>query len=75
MEPIICVCYTNHALDQLLMSLVEHRVEQIVHLASRSKEEALAAVNLRNIVRNMESTKAEKHKLWQSHTQMDEHLN
>ena len=75
MGPIICVCYTNHALDQLLMSLVEHGVEQIVRVSSRSKEEALAAVNLRHITSNLEATKAEKHKLWQSHTQMDEHLN
>lgn len=35
--PIICVCYTNHALDQLLGHLVKGGVKQIVRIGSRSK--------------------------------------
>lgn len=34
--PIICVCYTNHALDQLLEHLLDHGVDSIVRMGSRS---------------------------------------
>ncbi len=39
--PIICVCYTNHALDQLFEHLVKDDVKQLVRLGSRSKFELL----------------------------------
>lgn len=39
--PILCVCYTDHALDQLLEHLVDHDLEQIVRSGSRSKSERL----------------------------------
>ncbi|KFZ11229.1 hypothetical protein V502_07659 [Pseudogymnoascus sp. VKM F-4520 (FW-2644)] len=39
--PIICVCYTNHALDQLLEHLVADGIGQVIRLGSRSKSEGV----------------------------------
>ena len=46
--PILCVCYTNHALDQFLMDLIESGVakDQIVRVGTRSKCEELAECGL-----------------------------
>jgi len=74
LDPIICVCYTNHALDQLLMHLVDHGVEQIIRVGSRSKESALQEVNLRFIAQKLELTKTEKRQQWKAHKRIDEHL-
>jgi hypothetical protein len=49
---ILIVCYTNHALDQLLMHIskfLNEGVEEIVRIGGRSKEEALSGCNLTNI--------------------------
>lgn len=45
--PIICICYTNHALDQLLEHLVDSGVKQVIRIGSRSKSERLSNLNLR----------------------------
>ncbi|KAL8788904.1 MAG: hypothetical protein Q9213_001427 [Squamulea squamosa] len=57
--PIICVCYTNHALDQLLEHLVQDGIEQIVRIGSRSKSEILQNVNLHDLVQQIPQTKDE----------------
>lgn len=57
--PIICVCYTNHALDQLLEHLVKDGVEQIIRLGSRSKSELLQDLNLLHISKEVRPTKTE----------------
>jgi hypothetical protein len=43
--PIVCVCFTNHALDQFLESLVKKGValEQILRLGSRSKSDLISS--------------------------------
>lgn len=59
--PIICVCYTNHALDQLLEHLVDSGIEKIVRIGSRSKSEKIQGCNLRDIARgyaNRDETRA-----------------
>jgi len=58
--PIICVCYTNHALDQLLETLVKHKVKQVIRVGSRSKSEALQDLTLRNVTRKMQQTQTER---------------
>ena len=58
--PILCVCYTNHALDQLLEQLVEHGVEQILRIGSRSKSEILESLNLRQASMKMDKTQLER---------------
>ncbi|KAI9704956.1 MAG: hypothetical protein M1836_006736 [Candelina mexicana] len=59
--PIICVCFTNHALDQLLEQLLAHGVEQLIRMGSRSQSESLQELNLRNIAQKADETKTEKH--------------
>jgi hypothetical protein len=41
LDPIIYVCYTNYALDQLLKYLIKDRVEQMIRINSRSKFQLL----------------------------------
>jgi len=69
--PIICVCYTNHALDQLLEHLVDHGVDQIIRIGSRSKSEKLEKLNLKHVVREAERTAIEKRTWWESTKEMD----
>ncbi|KAL8718888.1 MAG: hypothetical protein Q9225_004034 [Loekoesia sp. 1 TL-2023] len=67
--PIICVCYTNHALDQLLEHLVKDGVEQLIRLGSRSKSELLQDLTLQNISKQFRATREEshqKHELYES---------
>ena len=66
--PILCVCYTNHALDQLLEHLVKDGVEQVIRLGSRSKSELLQDLNLHHLSKEIRPTKTEsyeKHRLYE----------
>ncbi|KAL4772510.1 hypothetical protein BDW60DRAFT_207131 [Aspergillus nidulans var. acristatus] len=67
--PIVCVCYTNHALDQLLEDLLDNGItSQIIRVGSQSKSERLQPLNLRNVVRGVEKTCMEKTEQWHLHT-------
>ena len=72
--PIICVCYTNHALDQLLENLVKGGVRQVIRLGSRSKSEVLQNLNLRNVAQEVVPTKTEKHDRWEHNRDIGETL-
>ncbi|KAI8920392.1 hypothetical protein DFJ77DRAFT_497413 [Powellomyces hirtus] len=52
--PILCVCYTNHALDQFLEDMIKAGIpeDDIVRVGGRSKSIALANCNLQNVVFN-----------------------
>ncbi|KAK2062305.1 P-loop containing nucleoside triphosphate hydrolase protein [Colletotrichum caudatum] len=69
--PIMCVCYTNHALDQLLEHLLDDGVQNIIRIGSRSKSERLDAVNLRQVVQSEARTKMEGRSLWESVNVLD----
>lgn len=69
--PILCVCYTNHALDQLLEHLVKDGVEQLIRLGSRSKSELLHDLNLHNISKEVKSTKVEGHEKYLLYETLD----
>ncbi|KAM0324565.1 hypothetical protein ACHAQA_007950 [Verticillium albo-atrum] len=69
--PIVCVCYTNHALDQLLEHLVDGGVTQIVRIGSRSKSDRLADVNLRVVARGQTRTRTEGRVLFESREELD----
>ncbi|GAX74369.1 hypothetical protein CEUSTIGMA_g1818.t1 [Chlamydomonas eustigma] len=45
-ETILCVCYTNHALDQFLESLLDKGIVDIVRIGSKSKSKRLEQYNL-----------------------------
>ncbi|OKL63387.1 hypothetical protein UA08_01510 [Talaromyces atroroseus] len=70
--PIICVTYTNHALDQLLESLLQNGVtEQIVRIGSQSKSELLEPFRLGEVSRKVDKTKIEKFGQWESHRSLE----
>ena len=69
--PIICVCYTNHALDQLLEDLVKNQVNQVIRVGGRSKSEILEDLNLVKIAAGMEQTPFEKKEGWERRTKLD----
>ena len=48
--PIVVVCYTNHALDQMLVALLDAGVKKIVRVGQRSQEKRLASLNLDEFV-------------------------
>lgn len=49
--PIVCVCFTNHALDQLLEHLMDAGISNVIRMGSRSKSERLAPVNIREVAK------------------------
>ncbi len=69
--PIICVCYTNHALDQLLENLIKGGVEQLIRLGSRSKSEILQGLNLHLISKQVSPTKIEGHEKSKHYAELD----
>lgn len=62
--PIICVCFTNHALDQLLEHLLDAGIEGIIRMGSRSKSERLEKLNLQAVAQEIDLTKSEKQGLY-----------
>ena len=72
--PIICVCYTNHALDQLLEHLVKDGVKQVIRLGSRSKSDLLQNLTLHHVREGVVPTKTEKHDKWEHNRDIGETL-
>ena len=72
--PIICVCYTNHALDQLLEHLVKDGVMQVIRLGSRSKSDLLQNLTLYHVREGVVPTKTEKHDKWEHNRDIGETL-
>jgi hypothetical protein len=66
LDPILCICYTNHALDQFLEGLAENGVplDRMVRVGGRSKSEKLESRNLVKLT-SLTKTKAE-YKDWKS---------
>ncbi|KAK5735048.1 hypothetical protein LTS12_026557 [Elasticomyces elasticus] len=62
--PIVCVCFTNHALDQGLERLLDEGVQRLIRIGGSSKSERLAEVNLREVSLRLELTKTEQHDRW-----------
>ncbi|PWY90378.1 P-loop containing nucleoside triphosphate hydrolase protein [Aspergillus sclerotioniger CBS 115572] len=72
--PIICVCYTNHALDQLLEDLMDRGViTRIVRIGSRSESELVSRYSLRTLVQKKTRTKAERSDAWEIHNQLEDY--
>ncbi|KAH0600273.1 hypothetical protein MHUMG1_01269 [Metarhizium humberi] len=64
--PILCVCYTNHALDQLLEHLLDAGVKGVIRMGSQSKSDRMTNLNLQNIAKRFKKTKEEAAKLGQA---------
>ncbi|CAI5537653.1 unnamed protein product [Closterium sp. Naga37s-1] len=52
MGPILCVCFTNHALDQFLEGIIASGIKNVVRVGGRCKSEVLQEHNLPNIIRS-----------------------
>lgn len=50
--PILCICYTNHALDQFLEHLLDKGVKGIVRIGGRSRSERLQDYSLELLMRS-----------------------
>jgi hypothetical protein len=71
--PIVCVTFTNHALDQLLEALVDKKItSQIARIGSQSKSARLAPFNLNSIAGETKRTKLEKEVTWSAHRDLNE---
>lgn len=71
--PILIVCFTNHALDQLLEHLLDAGIEQVIRIGSRSKSERLQAVSLNKVTLEQgERTKVEKSTIWELGQELEE---
>lgn len=70
--PIICVCYTNHALDQLLEHLLDEGITGIIRMGSRSKSERLDGLNLRAVAQKAALTKPERSQMYHLHKKMED---
>ncbi|RAK84441.1 NF-X1 finger and helicase domain protein [Aspergillus costaricaensis CBS 115574] len=71
--PIICVCYTNHALDQLLEELLEKKITtQIVRIGSRCKSERVEKYTLSKLADRPPQTKVEKSSMYHLYVQLEE---
>ena len=71
--PVICVTFTNHALDQILEHLVDANVEQVIRIGSRSKSERLMPLNLRTVAQREDLTKLEKREKWQHKKEVEKY--
>ncbi|RHZ53052.1 hypothetical protein CDV55_103786 [Aspergillus turcosus] len=71
--PVLCVTYTNHALDQLLEALIDKGVtSQIIRIGSQSKSEELRLLNLRHIAKDAGKTKREGEDQYHLHCELEE---
>lgn len=50
-ESILCLCYTNHALDQFLEHMLDAGETRLVRIGSRTRSERVAKYNLRELAR------------------------
>ncbi|KAF7173984.1 hypothetical protein CNMCM5623_006251 [Aspergillus felis] len=71
--PVLCVTYTNHALDQLLEALIDKGVtSRIIRIGSQSKSDQLRFLNLRHIAKDAEKTKRERQDQYRLHCEIEE---
>ncbi|KAL1846495.1 hypothetical protein VTK73DRAFT_279 [Phialemonium thermophilum] len=57
--PILLVCYTNHALDQLMEHLHRGGVEGMIRIGGQSQSDVLQDINLRVVARDARKTAIE----------------
>ncbi|KAG0328818.1 hypothetical protein BG000_000301, partial [Podila horticola] len=68
--PILCICYSDHALDQFLGHLLDEGINRLVRIGSRSSER-LQKHNLYELVKDKFRTSKERAALSQAHSEWD----
>jgi hypothetical protein len=72
--PIMLICYTNHALDQFLLHLLEVGITKIIRIGGRSQAQELDGKNLRVVSRTMGKTTVESQILGRAYTDQEQCL-
>ncbi|KAF9354491.1 hypothetical protein BGX34_010978 [Mortierella sp. NVP85] len=73
--PILCICYTNHALDQFLEHLLEEGIKNIIRVGSRSNSEEVKKHTLQGSFRAYKRPRrikkriAELNKQWRAYSE------
>ncbi|KAL7484059.1 hypothetical protein ACHAW6_009716 [Cyclotella cf. meneghiniana] len=81
-ESILCVCYTNHALDQFLNHMLKRGEKRLVRIGGRTKSQELKHYELKELARTKESSTGDAEhrmkvvvaKLYQCNRDMTEYL-
>ncbi|KAF9106327.1 hypothetical protein BGX27_009208 [Mortierella sp. AM989] len=73
--PILCICYTNHALDQFLEHLLDKGIKKIVRVGARSKSERLDDYNLESLMRSRDKPFSVRQSLRAAHEEWDVVIN
>ena len=70
---ILCVCYTNHALDQFLEDLHSQGVKDIARIGGKSKSAIMEQFSVNNLVRTRDvNNRTTKRAIWKLHQTMDD---
>ncbi|KAG0254458.1 hypothetical protein DFQ27_006824 [Actinomortierella ambigua] len=72
--PILCICFTNHALDQFLEHLLDQDIHHLVRIGSRSQSERLHQYNLSELMKASGKNYAVRSTLAQAYTAWDRAL-
>ncbi|KAJ5769858.1 uncharacterized protein N7511_001909 [Penicillium nucicola] len=72
--PILVICYTNHALDQFLKSLLASGIEKIIRAGGRSQAPELEGKNLRVVSKDIGKTGVESRTLGASYGKIEEYM-
>ncbi|RUS32759.1 P-loop containing nucleoside triphosphate hydrolase protein [Jimgerdemannia flammicorona] len=70
--PILCICYTNHALDQFLEHLLDQNVKSIVRVGAQSKSERLQDHNLEQLMRSQARSFDTRQAIYEGRTKWDQ---
>lgn len=76
LDPILCVCYTNHALDQFLTALLDTGavgLNDVVRIGSMSKNETLKSRSLEPLARSISGVHRRDIAICRSHCAEAEH--
>jgi hypothetical protein len=74
-ESILCVCQTNHALDQFLSAVISMGVKDVVRMGGRSKNEALLPYTMWAKCKQLQETegisRGEQQRRWELYRECD----
>jgi hypothetical protein len=68
---VLCVCYTNHALDQFLEFLIKAGIQDIVRIGGNSKNPALDPYQLRNKAQRTSFNQSQKRRYFLLKTEVE----
>ncbi|KAK3947200.1 hypothetical protein QBC32DRAFT_355035 [Pseudoneurospora amorphoporcata] len=70
--PVLIICYTNHALDQFLVHLLNCGIEKIIRIGGQSRCEELDGKNLRVVSSSIPKSTVETRDLGEAYSELEE---